>query len=116
MQGTVARSVAIADSGELEDVRQILRELEIEYTQGFAKGDSGSLLISTPEYALAEDQDGAGLISDAWSFHIVVAEKVTRQMRQELKSGHCDFLVQRPAHLVALRLLIQCPGSLKIRK
>lgn len=99
--------VAIADDGELEDVRRVLETLEVDFVDSW-RGDppESALRISNPRRALEACGDAAAPPAGPRSFHIVILDEDSASMRRELRSGHFDFVVQRPVHPAALRLLI----------
>jgi hypothetical protein len=100
--------VLIADDGELHDVRALLEELAIPYA---CRDDKDSpepdgvtpLLISTPQHTLALER---GLWNASFASRIVVAESGMRALRSRLLAAPGDFVVERPVHPTALRVLI----------
>jgi hypothetical protein len=103
---TVLSRVAIADDGELEDVRRLLEKLDVGFVDAWRDdAPSTSLRISNPRHAL-EQGGGAGDVDGKCSFHIVILDEDSRSLRGELRADDFDFIVQRPVHPAALRLLI----------
>lgn len=99
--------VLIADDGELEDVRRLLEELEIEFLDCWeGKRPASSLLVSTPHRALDPEASPSKACAASPPFHIVIADEISRETRKQLKQARCNFIVRRPAHPAALRLLI----------
>jgi hypothetical protein len=107
MDAELIPPVLIDDDGELDEVRRLLDELEIEYSvAGGSECDRASLLISNSRHALAR---ATGIASDrplSGGFHLVVAEKISRRAQRELERVRPDFLVQRPVDPAALRLVV----------
>jgi hypothetical protein len=97
--------VRIADDGELRDVRKLLDQLGVDWLRPDEEPERGTaLLIATPQHALCKRFQNGG--SSPAAFRIVVADKVTRGAQRELERSRPDFLVNRPFHAAALRLLI----------
>lgn len=101
----------VLDDGELGDVRATLDQLGVAYTylrggstDGIAVDLPTQLLIATPRRAVRlapgerERSDGP--------VRIVVAEQDSVSMRNQLRSLGVDYLVRRPIHPGALRLLL----------
>jgi len=96
--------VRIADDGELGDVRQLLEQLGVEWVRADEEPDRATaLLIATPKYLIGVR--GAER-SELPGFRIAVADKMTRGLQREIERARPDFLVSRPFHAAALRLLI----------
>jgi hypothetical protein len=97
--------VRIDDDGELVDVRNLLEQLGIEWLQGEEEAERPTaLLIGNPRRLIAaRAQDAARPLP---AFRIVVADKMTKSLQKELERSRPDFLVSRPFHAAALRLLI----------
>jgi hypothetical protein len=94
--------IRIADAGELADVRHLIEELGVEWV---AEAESPkrptALWIGTPGRLMA-----AGKTCAQAGFRIVVVDKMTRTLERQLERQRPDFLVSRPFHPAALRLLI----------
>ncbi|MDJ0853075.1 MAG: PilZ domain-containing protein [Myxococcota bacterium] len=95
--------VLIVDDGELNDVRDLLNELEVEYLEanGFsAPGlpEAVSLMITNGRHALAEQPKPRSEI------HLVVYDSASRTVRKLLERAGCDLLLERPVspHTMAL--------------
>jgi hypothetical protein len=98
--------VRIADDGELVDVRNLLEQLGIEWLAGDEAAERPTaLLIANPRRLIAARSNG-GAAAPLPAFRIVVADKMTRSLQRELERSRPDFLVSRPFHPAALRLLI----------
>jgi hypothetical protein len=94
--------IRIGDDGELGDVRQLLEELGVEWVAAAESPDRPTALwIGTPGRLMGARADGAPT-----PFRIVVADKLTRTLHSQLERQRPDFLVSRPFHAAALRLLI----------
>jgi hypothetical protein len=98
--------VRIADDGELRDVRQLLEQLGVDWVAADdAPERPTALLIATPGRLIGARSASAG---DPYAspYRIAVADKMTKGLQRELERSGPDFLVSRPFHPVALRLLI----------
>ena len=105
-------AVLILDDGELDDVQRILEELQV----GFGRVQGGaiapntphpkSLLMATPRRisavsAIAEASEG-----EDPPVRVVVVDQDSKTLRDQLRQVGFDYLVRRPVHPEALRLLI----------
>jgi hypothetical protein len=107
MDAELIPPVLIDDDGELDEVRRLLDELEIEYAVAGSSGcDRASLLISNARHSLARATGTAADRPLSGVFHLVVAEKISRRAQRELERVRPDFLVQRPVDPAALRLVV----------
>jgi hypothetical protein len=105
-------SVLILDDGELDDVQRILEELEVEFgrVQGGAIAPNTphptSLLMATPRRisAVAAIDDASG--DEDPPVRVVVVDQDSKTLRDQLRKVGFDFLVRRPVHPEALRLLV----------
>jgi len=98
--------VRIADDGDLDDVRHLLEQLGVEWMAEDEEPDRATALwIGNPHRLIGELPPGAGA-AGAVAFRIVVADKMTNMLRRALDRARPDFLVSRPFHPAALRLLI----------
>jgi len=98
--------VRIADDGELLDVRNLLEQLGIEWLCGDDEAERPTaLLIANPRRLISSRSHGSPALPPP-SFRIVVADKMTNSLQRELERSRPDFLVSRPFHPAALRLLI----------
>ena len=98
--------VAIADDGEFEDVRRLLDKLGVDFVNGRLEAPETLLRISNPRNACEQDVGAGNNPGQHSPFHIVILDEDSQSLRHELKSGGFDFIVQRPVHPAALRLLI----------
>lgn len=117
-----ARVLLIHD-GELEDVREMLDALEvpcqIESPSTVALGVylAAPLVVSTPTYLLDRLHDG----SSGEGRRIAVMDGESRTLRSMLTRGGVEWMVRRPVHPQALRLLLmhclyQGPEKRKTRR
>lgn len=104
----------VLDDGELGDVRATLEQIGVEYTYlrgGAADGidvePPRQLLVATPRRALGlrgaagkPDPDGDRAV------RIAVTEQDSVALRDQLRGVGFDYLVRRPIHPGALRLLL----------
>lgn len=103
MESELVPPVRIEDDGELAEVRRVLDALEIPYAEAADPSPAQpALLISSLRHAVAKRAGGGA----GGRFHIVVAEKLSRTMQQELRRLQPDFLLERPVDPIGLRLLI----------
>ena len=103
--------VLLLDDGELDDVQRLLEEMEVPF--GRVRGGAiapetpppSRLLVATPRRvdAVRLPESGAG---DAAPVRIVVVNEDSTTLRRRLRSAGFDFLVRRPVHPEALRLLL----------
>jgi hypothetical protein len=103
-------AVMLLDDGELDDVQEILEGLRVAY--GRVRGGaivSGTtpprdVLISTPRridsVRVVNASDGAGPV------RVVVVNEDSNGLRDQLRRVGFDYLVRRPVHPEALRLLL----------
>ncbi len=100
--------IVIADDGEMQQVRQLLRDEDLSYTElvPSAEGEPArmDLLISNPRTALGVAGAKSSVAPDV---HIVVASELSRTMRHQLQRSSCDFIVEGPVDPSALHLLIR---------
>jgi c-di-GMP-binding flagellar brake protein YcgR len=105
-------SVLLLDDGELDDVQEMLESLRIPF--GRIRGASivpgmqppSDLLIATPRridaVLAARDNDPEGNAP----VRIVVTSEDSNGLREQLRRVGFDYIVRRPVHTDALRLLI----------
>ena len=99
--------VLLLDDGELDDVQEILDSLETPYgrIRGGAVSEHtsppGRLLVTTPRHAAAVDLTGTERV-----LRIVVVAEDSTTLRARLRKVGFDYLVRRPVHPEALRLLL----------
>ena len=105
-------SVLILDDGELDDVQKILEELQVEF--GRVRGGAiapntphpKALLLATPRRisAVAAINDASG--DEDPPVRVVVVDQDSKALRDQLRQVGFDYLVRRPVHPEALRLLV----------
>lgn len=101
----------LLDDGELDDVWALLEELRVECLRPEKEAASRaplptSLLVTTPRHALARTRRGLEPGATASLVHVVVVPEGSRRLEAVLERSGCDFVVRRPVHPEALRLLI----------
>jgi hypothetical protein len=103
-------SVLLLDDGELGDVRRLLDELGVDYVH--LRGASISDGLEPPRDLLLTTARRAQTIprgttpADATPVRVVVANEEAETLRERLRRDGVDFLVRRPVHSEALRLLV----------
>jgi hypothetical protein len=102
-------SVLLLDDGELEDIQVLLEELQVPLARirggAIVKGTPAprDLLIATPRRIDAVVPAGA---SGNAPTRIVVVHEDSTGLREKLRRSGFDYLVRRPVHPEALRLLL----------
>jgi hypothetical protein len=108
---TNSHAALLIDDGELDDVQQILESLGADFDR--LKGGSVSevvasptdLLVSTPRRI--KDVDTCTNSGDAEPpLRIVIVNEDSNSLRAQLREVGFDYLVRRPVHREALRLLV----------
>ena len=101
--------VLLLDDGELLDIRAILRDLHVEYS-GVAPGSGDSsptlesgLVIATP----AHSARAADLCAATPGRILIEILQCDSPAPDAVSEARCDYIVRRPVHGAALRLLIQ---------
>jgi hypothetical protein len=103
-------SVLLLDDGELNDIQGLLEEVGVPFARvrggAIVNGTPApsDLLISTPRRIDAVRQmsgEGAGR-----PVRLVVVEEDSNALRDQLRRSGFDYLVRRPVHPEALRLLL----------
>jgi hypothetical protein len=95
--------VRVCDDGELAEVRSLLDQLGVDWVGGDDEAERPTALwIGNPGRLLAEVESGRALAA----FRIVIADKPTQALERQLERLAPEFLVRRPMHPSALRLLI----------
>jgi len=100
------------DDGELDDVQRILEELDVEFgrVQGGAIAPNTphpkSLLMATPRRISAVSAIDAASDDGHSPVRVVVVDQDSKTLRDQLRKVGFDFLVRRPVHPEALRLLV----------
>src|SRR5262245_1708394 len=97
--------VRIADDGELADVREVFEQLGVEWLPADEAPDRpAALLVATPAHLIGARAQSSPSVAPA-GFRIAVVDKMTKGLQRELDRARPDFLVTRPFHAAALRLL-----------
>ncbi len=104
-------SVLLLDDGELDDVQKMLESLEISF--GRVRGGAivrgtpppKDLLIATPRRINVVKLDTEGGMAEPPQ-RVVVVNEDSNTLRDHLRKVGFDYLVRRPVHPEALRLLI----------
>lgn len=105
-------SVLLLDDGELDDVQQILEQAQIPFGRvrgaSIVEGMSGptDLLVATPRRIHAVQEVEHGHPDGSAPVRIVVTNGDSNSLRDQLRKVGFDYLVRRPVHPEALRLLI----------
>lgn len=104
-------AVLLLDDGELDDIQQLLEEQEV----AFARVRGGAivagtppptdLLIATPRRVSAV-QEITGPADPTGPVRVVVVNEDSHQLRTQLRASGFEFMVRRPVHPEALRLLV----------
>lgn len=103
-------SVLLVDDGELGDVRRLLDELGVDYVhlRGASISDGleppRDLLLTTARRVQTIPRDTRN--PDTEPVRVVVANEEAETLRERLRRDGVDFLVRRPVHSEALRLLV----------
>jgi hypothetical protein len=105
-------AVLLLDDGELDDVQEILDDLGMAY--GRVRGGAIArntpaptrLLISTPRRVDAVHLPARGNSANDGLTRIVVVNEDSTTLRAKLREIGFDYLVRRPVHPEALRLLL----------
>lgn len=104
--------VLLLDDGELDDIQAILDQCGLSY--GRVRGGAiapntpppSRLLVSTPRRVEAVRLPDAGHDDGDGVVRIVVADEDSPTLRAHLREVGFDYLVRRPVHAEALRLLL----------
>ena len=100
--------ILLIHDGELADVRKLLDRLGVEFREGNSRTIpvgvylGARLVISTPTYLLDRLRDGHSGEAE----RVVIMEGDSRTLRSMLARGSIEWIVCRPVHPTALRLLI----------
>ena len=103
-------SVLLLDDGELDDVRELLRELaaDVRHLRGGRIPDTleppRDLLVATARRASVAESFPAS--ADGRPARLAVVSEDSNTLRRMLRRLGFDYLVRRPVHPVALRLLL----------
>ncbi len=102
-------AVLLIDDGELDDVQSMLEEMQVAW--GRLRGSSivpgkqprSAVLVTTPRHIhIAADEK----LDEDGTVRVVVVNEDSPGMRKQLREIGFDYLVRRPVHPEALRLLI----------
>ena len=105
-------AVLILDDGELDDVQRIFEELEVDFgrVQGGAIAPNTphpkSLLMATPRRISAVSAIDEASEGEDPPVRVVVVDQDSKTLRDQLRQVGFDYLVRRPVHPEALRLLV----------
>ncbi len=107
----MTQPVLLLDDGELDDVQRILEELKIAFARvrggAIVPGQPGPsrLLVATPRRVDAVDASD-DFSEEGPAVRVVVVEEDSPSLREKLREVGFDYLVRRPVHHEALRLLL----------
>ena len=104
--------VLLLDDGELDDVQECLEEMKVSF--GRVRGGAivrntpppARLLVSTPRRIDAVALPAAGSDEAKRLVRIVVVNEDSTTLREQMRRIGFDYLVRRPVHPEALRLLL----------
>ena len=104
--------VLLLDDGELDDVQECLEEMSVVF--GRVRGGAivrntpppSRLLVSTPRRIDAVSLPAAGTDEAKRLVRIVVVSEDSTTLRDQMRRISFDYLVRRPVHPEALRLLL----------
>ena len=105
-----APAVLVLDDGELEDIQLMLQEMEIPFARirggAIVAGTEPprDLLIATPRRIDAVDSAVGGAIDPPIRMMVVNEDSIA--LRSQLRRSGFDYLVRRPVHTEALRLML----------
>ena len=105
-----APAVLVLDDGELDDVQQLLQEMAIPFARirggAIVQGSEPprDLLIATPRRIDAV-RDAVGEAIDG-PVRVMVVNEDSNALRSQLRRSGFDYLVRRPVHAEALRLML----------
>ena len=103
-------SVLILDDGELDDVQELLQECEIPFARirggAIVKGSPPprDLLIATPRRIDAVGDAVGDVVRPP--VRVMVVNEDSNALREQLRRNGFDYLVRRPVHTEALRLML----------
>lgn len=103
-------AVLILDDGELDDVQELLQECEIPFARirggAIVQGTPPprDLLIATPRRIDAVDDAVGESVNPP--VRVMVVNEDSNSLREQLRRSGFDYLVRRPVHTEALRLMI----------
>jgi PilZ domain-containing protein len=105
-----APAVLVLDDGELDDIQQLLQEMAIPFARirggAIVRGcePPRDLLIATPRRIEAV-RDAVGEATDP-PVRMMIVNEDSNAMRMQLRRDGFDYLVRRPVHAEALRLML----------
>jgi hypothetical protein len=105
-----APAVLVLDDGELEDIQQMLQEMQIPFARirgGATVADTEppkDLLIATPR-RIDTVRTAVGSAADP-PIRMMVVNEDSIALRTQLRRSGFDYLVRRPVHAEALRLML----------
>jgi len=105
-------SVLLLDDGELDDIQSLLDDVGVPYARvrGGAIVDGTppptDLLVATPRRIEAVAKVGSGDDDAVAPIRLVVVNEDSTGLREQLRRCGFDYLVRRPVHPEALRLLL----------
>jgi hypothetical protein len=104
-------SVLLLDDGELDDIQALLEEVGVPFARvrggAIVEGTPppSDLLVSTPRRVEAV-RSVANPETGPRPMRLVVVEEDSNALREQLRRDGFDYLVRRPAHPEAIRLLV----------
>ncbi|HKA16628.1 MAG TPA: PilZ domain-containing protein, partial [Myxococcota bacterium] len=107
----VTPAVLLLDDGELDDVQQMLQEMAIPFARirGGAIAQCAEpprdLLVATPRRIDAV-RDAVGGEAPDGPVRMMVVNEDSNALRSQLRRSGFDYLVRRPVHAEALRLML----------
>lgn len=104
------QEIAIWDNGALDDVRQLLLELGVEFGEGEAKDSAPlptHLLISSGSNSVETLRRLRSGERTHYFMHLVIVERGSRSLAAALERQGCGIVVRAPIHPTSLRLLVQ---------
>ncbi|HXV37065.1 MAG TPA: PilZ domain-containing protein, partial [Myxococcota bacterium] len=107
-----APSVLILDDGELDDIQLIVEDLAVDFARvrGGAIAPNTpqpkALLMATPRRISAVSEIASSSTGGDAPVRVVVVDQDSKTLRDQLRQVGFDYLVRRPVHPEALRLLV----------
>ncbi len=101
-------AILLVHAGELADVRQLLDALELGFVESTPAATSvdaygtAAIVVSGPQYLLDRLEAGEG----DGPIRVAILEGEARTLRSMLSRGGIEWMVRRPFHPAALRLLL----------
>ena len=105
-------AVLLLDDGELDDVEEILEDLGVSFwrTRGQAIREDTApptqLLVATPRRVGSVRASRVRSDRNPAPLRVVISSEDSPGLRRQLRSAGVDYLVRRPVHREALRLLV----------